>query len=402
MALAIGIDDVRAAAGVLDGQIVRTPTVPAPALGDRLGCGLWLKLENLQVTGSFKARGALIKLTGLPADARANGVIAISAGNHAQGVAYHAGRLGIPATIVMPQSAPFTKIEATERHGARVILHGEGLADCIDQAEALAAREALTPVHPYDDPAIMAGQGTVALEMLADVPDLDALVVPVGGGGLIAGIAVAAKALRPEIEIFGVQSDRYPTFVRGGPHCPGGATLAEGIAVARPGALTGAVIAQLVDHVLQVTDSQVEQALSLLAEIGNVVAEGAGAAGVAGMLAHNAAFAGRRVGAVVCGGNIDNRVLASILTRGLIVDGRLVRLRVQAQDRPGALARIVDRVAAAEGNIVDVAHHRLALETSVKYVDIEFLIETRSRAHGDAIIAALAEIGHVSRPAEAR
>ncbi len=397
MALAIGIDDVRAAAVVLEGEVVRTPTVRAPSLSRRLGCELWLKLENLQVTGSFKARGALYKLASLPAEARANGVIAISAGNHAQGVAYHAGRLGIPATIVMPQSAPFTKIEATERHGARVILHGDGLADCIGFADELAAREALTPVHPYDDPAIMAGQGTVGLEMLADAPDLDTLVVPVGGGGLIAGIAVAAKALRPQIRIVGVQSDRYPTFVRGGPDLPGGATLAEGIAVARPGALTGAVIAELVDEVLQVTDSQVEQAISLLAEVGNVVAEGAGAAGVAAMLAHNAAFAGCNAGAVVCGGNIDNRVLASILTRGLIVDGRLVRLRIQAQDRPGALARIVDRIAAEEGNIVDVAHHRLALETSVKHVDIEFLIETRSRAHGDAIVAALAEIGTVFR-----
>lgn len=390
---AVTVHDIEAAAGRIADATIRTPTVAAPALSTRLGCELRLKLETLQVTGSFKARGALNMLLGLDAAARARGVVAMSAGNHAQGVAYHAGRLGIPATIVMPVGTPFTKIAATEGYGATVDLHGSEIDACRAHAFALAERDGLTFVHPYDDPAIIAGQGSVGLEMLADAPELEVIVVPIGGGGLIAGVAVAAKALKPGISVIGVQSAAYPTLARVPCPFPGGVTLAEGIAVRTPGTLTRPIVEALVDDVLIVEDSAVEQAIAVLAESANVVAEGAGAAGLAGIMAAPGRFAGRTVGIVVCGGNIDNRLLSSVLLRGLITDGRMVGLRVRIEDRPGALAALVGTVGKVGGNIVEVAHRRLHLDVPVKSVEVDLEIETRGPAHAQSVIDALEGIG---------
>ncbi|MEZ5669512.1 MAG: threonine ammonia-lyase [Alphaproteobacteria bacterium] len=390
---AVGVDDIRAAAARIADATIATPTVPAPALSARLGCDLFLKLETLQVTGSFKPRGALNKLLSLPEDARRRGVIAMSAGNHAQGVAYHAGRLGIPATIVMPLGTPFTKIASTEGYGATVDLFGHEIDACRAHARKLADERGLTLIHPYDDPAIIAGQGSVALEMLAAVPDLQALVVPIGGGGLMAGIAIAARAVRPDIALIGVQSAAYPTLARDGRPLPGGTTLAEGIAVRTPGSLTRPVIGALVDDILVVDDSRIEQAIALMAERANVVAEGAGAAGLAAIMAEPERFAGVRVGLVVCGGNIDNRLLSSVLLRSLITDGRMMGLRLRIEDRPGALASLVGTVADVGGNIVEVAHRRLHLDVPVKSVEIDIEIETRGPAHGQKVIDALQRIG---------
>ena len=390
---AVTFAHVEAAAARIRDAVIRTPTVPAPALSARLGCDLRLKLETLQVTGSFKARGALNKLLALPPEARARGVVAMSAGNHAQGVAYHAGRLGIRAVIVMPEGTPFTKIAATESYGAIVELFGREIDACRAHADAIAARHGMTVIHPYDDPAIIAGQGSVGLEMLADAPEIEVVVVPIGGGGLIAGTALAAKALKPEGTVVGVQSAAYPTLARPSGPIPGGTTLAEGIAVRTPGALTRPIVEALVDEVLVVDDRAVEQAIAVLAETVNVVAEGAGAAGLAAVMAAPGRFAGRTVGVVVCGGNIDNRLLSSVLLRGLITDGRMVGLRVRIEDRPGALAALVGAVARVGGNIVEVAHRRLHLDVPVKSVEVDIEIETRGTAHAEAVIGALEEIG---------
>jgi threonine dehydratase len=372
--------------------------VPAPALSDLAGCDIHLKLETLHRTGSFKERGALAKLSTLIDRQRRAGVVAMSAGNHAQGVAYHARRLGIPATIVMPEGTPFIKIDRTEAFGAKVVLKGDSLVAAREAADALAREAGLVLVHPYDDPAVIAGQGTIALELLADRPDLDTIVAPIGGGGLISGIAVATKALNPDIEIIGVQSTLYPSMyrlLRGADPGPpaAAATLAEGIAVKEPGRLTRRIVKALVSDILLVDDVAIENAIETLLERQKLVAEGAGAAGLAAVLGAPERFRGRRVGIVICGGNIDARLLASILMRGLVREGRLVRLRSELPDIPGALSRLSGVVGKHAGNIVEVHHQRLFHDTSVKRAELDVVVETQNRRHVEVLIAALVAAG---------
>jgi threonine dehydratase len=397
-ALPVEIGDIRRAAAAVAGAIAKTPLVPAPALSEAVGGEIWLKLETQHPTGSFKERGALNKLLTLNPNERGAGVVAMSAGNHAQGVAYHARRLGIPATIVMPEGTPFTKIDRTESLGATVVLEGDSLVAARRAADALASDNGLVPVHPYDDPAVIAGQGTIALEMLADRPELDTLIVPIGGGGLISGIAVAAKALRPQIEIVGVQSALYPAMIdalNGKPPDIGaaGATLAEGIAVKEPGQLTQRIVAALVADILLADDTQIEAAIEHLVDREKLVVEGAGAAGVAALLANPERFRGKRVGIVITGGNIDARLLASVLMRGLVREGCLVRLRSELPDVPGALARLSAVIGARGGNIVEVHHQRLFQDASVKRAELDVVIETQNRRHVTAIVAALISAG---------
>lgn len=398
--MTIALDDIRRAAAVLAGELPVTPTVAARRLSEQTGTRLFLKLESLHHTGSFKERGALAKLRSLDEAAARQGVIAMSAGNHAQGVACHATRLGIPATIVMPAQTPFTKVERTEAYGARVLLHGETLSDAEAFAHDIAARDGLTFVHPYDDPLIIAGQGTVALEMLDAVPDLEVLVVPIGGGGLIAGMATAAKALKPRIEVIGVEAGMYPSMkqtLAGEPVACSGATIAEGIAVKAPGRLTREIVRDLVDDIVLVGEECLERAVYTLVTEQKLVVEGAGAAGVAALLDDPARFKGRTVGTVICGGNIDARVLASILMRGLVRQRRVVRLRIGLSDAPGALAKVAQFLGDAGGNIVEVYHQRLFHNVPVKMADIDVVLETRDPDHVDAIIAKLREAGY---PAE--
>jgi threonine dehydratase len=400
MASTVTIDDIRKAEAQLSGVIVETPTVHSRTLSAIAGCDIVLKLENLQYTGSFKDRGALIKLLSLGAAERKAGVIAVSAGNHAQGVAYHAERLGIPATIVMPEGTPFVKVRHTEAFGARVVQRGEGFAEAAAFAAELRVKEGLVLVHPYDDPHIIAGQGTIALEMIDADPALDALVVPIGGGGLIAGIAVAAKAFRPSIEVIGVETELYPSMyqaIRGLPPTSGGQTIAEGIAVKKPGELTKPIVAELVADILLVGESAIERAVQLLLEIEKTVAEGAGAAPLAAVLAHRERFAGKRVGLVVTGGNIDSRLLASVLLRGLIRDGRIVRLRVETRDVPGALGQVARLIGEKGGNIVEIYHQRLFYDVPVKLAEIDVVLETRDARHVEDIIAVLRAAGFPTR-----
>jgi threonine dehydratase len=397
-ALPVVIDDVRHAERALAAAIAKTPLVAAPALSEIAGCEVWLKLETQHPTGSFKERGALNKLLTLNDNERGAGVVAMSAGNHAQGVAYHARRLGIPATIVMPESTPFTKIDRTQSLGATVVLKGDSLVAARRAADALAKVRGLVPVHPYDDKDVIAGQGTIALEMFADKPDLDTLVVPIGGGGLISGIAIAAKALSPAIEIVGVQSALYPSMrdaLAGKTRdtAAAAATLAEGIAVKEPGKLTRRIVAALVADILLVDDGEIERALEHLVDREKLVAEGAGAAGVAALLAHPERFRGQRVGIVITGGNIDARLLASVLMRGLVREGCLVRLRSELPDVPGALSRVAGIVGSHGGNIVEVHHQRLFQDSSVKRAELDLVIETQSRRHVSAIVAALIAAG---------
>jgi threonine dehydratase len=397
-ALPVDLDDVNRAAAAIADAIVKTPLVPAPALSEAAGCEVWLKLETQHPTGSFKERGALNKLLTLNANERGAGVVAMSAGNHAQGVAFHARRLGIPATIVMPEGTPFTKIDRTEALGATVVLEGDSLVAARQAADALARDHGLVLVHPYDDPSVIAGQGTIALEILADKPELDALIVPIGGGGLISGIAVAAKALRPTIEIVGVQSALYPSMVDAlsgkSPNAiPAGATLAEGIAVKEPGQITQRIVAALVGDILLADETRIEAAIEHLIEREKLVAEGAGAAGVAALLANSERFCGKRVGIVITGGNIDSRLLASVLMRGLVREGCLVRLRSELPDVPGALARLSAVIGGRGGNIVEVHHQRLFQDASVKRAELDVVIETQSRRHVAAIVAALIAAG---------
>jgi threonine dehydratase len=390
--MAISLLDVRAAAARLAGAIAHTPCVHSRTLSQLTGAEVFLKFENLQFTASFKERGALNKLLSLGAEERRRGVIAMSAGNHAQAVAYHAARLGIPALIVMPQGSPNTKIRNTRVHGATVVLEGENLFEAGKHARALAARDNLVFVHPYEDPLIIAGQGTVALEMLEAVPDLDILVVPVGGGGLISGMATAAKALQSSIAVYGVETQNYPSMhqrLAGLPVECGGDTIAEGIAVKDVGNLAFAIIRELVEEVFVVKEETIERAVVALIEIEKTVAEGAGAAALAALLEDPARFAGRRVGLPISGGNIDSRVLASVLMRGLVRDARLVRLRVTMPDISGSLARVAALIAEAGGNIVEVQHQRVFGTASVKSTEIEFLIETRDRSHTEALTALL-------------
>jgi threonine dehydratase len=397
MNLPVSIQDIERARDIIAGQVQRTPSVVAPGLSNMLGVDLTLKLENLQRTGSFKDRGAYVKLQSLGEEKRARGVIAMSAGNHAQGVAYHANRLGIPATIVMPAQTPFNKVGRTRQHGAAIELYGRNLAECGDRAQELIAEHGFVLVHPYDDPAIISGQGTVGLEMLEDTPDLDVIVVPIGGGGLISGTAIAAKARRPDIKIIGVEAALYPSMheaINDLPPSSGGETVAEGIAVKKPGELTRQIIAELVDDIILVAESDIERAIHALVEEQSIVAEGAGAAGLAAVIANQDRFAGLRVGVVICGGNIDSRILASVLMRGLVRDHRLVRLRVEINDEPGVLSRVTGLIGNAGGNIVDVIHQRLFQDVPVKQADLDLVVETRNEAHLEEIKAALVTEGY--------
>jgi threonine dehydratase len=398
--LPVTIDDIHAAAAALEGQVARTPTIAAPQLSGLLGCEIFLKLETLQRTGSFKDRGAYNKLRSLGEAERKRGVVAMSAGNHAQGVAYHATRLGIPSTIVMPTFTPFTKVAKTEGYGAKVVLVGQTLDDSMGHARKLVDAEGLTLIHPYDDAHIVAGQGTAGLEMLADVPDLDDIVVPIGGGGLISGIAIAARALRPSVRITGVEAALYASMsdaVAGRTGIYGGATIAEGIAVKSPGVLTRQIIAELVDGIVTVEETVLEHGVHMLLTQQKLVAEGAGAAGIAGILANPERFAGRRVGVVVCGGNIDPRILASILMRGLVRNGQIARLRIEIEDSPGVLSRIAGIIGAIGGNIIETYHQRLFFQIPVKRADIDVVVETRDRAHVEVIIAKLTAEGYPAK-----
>ena len=390
--LPVSLDDVRAAAQRIAGAVERTPFLRSRTLSRLTGAEVWLKFENLQFTASFKERGALNKLLSLPDVERRRGVIAMSAGNHAQGVAYHAARLGLRAVIVMPRGTPNSKIQGTQVHGAEVVLEGDTLADASAHAHELAACEGLTFIHPYDDAFVIAGQGTVALEMLEQHPDLDALLVPVGGGGLIAGMATVAKALKCALRVCGVESKLWCAMhqrLNGRRVEVGGDTIAEGLAVRDVGELPLAIARERVDEVLLVEEETIERAIVDLIEIEKTVAEGAGAAGFAALLEHAGRFAGQRVGIPICGGNIDSRVLSAVLMRGLVRDGRLVRLRVTMPDVSGSLARVAAMIGDAGGNIVEVQHQRVFGTASVRTPEVEFVIETRGRDHTQALIAHL-------------
>ncbi len=388
--------DIEAAAARLQGQVIDTPFLESRTLSQITGCQVFLKFENLQYTASFKERGVCNMLVQLNADERARGVIAMSAGNHAQGVAHHAQRLGLRAVIVMPSFTPGVKVERTRGLGAEVVLHGHTLEASRAHAHELVAQQSLVFVHPYDDEAIMAGQGTVALEMLRVQPDLDTLVVAVGGGGLIAGMATAARAIRPDIEIIGVQTERFPAMFNAikGTHLPQGtSSIAEGIAVGTPGTLTQAIVRDKVNDLVLVDEGDIEQAIVMLLEIEKTLVEGAGAAGLAAVLKHPERFQGKRVGLVLCGGNIDPLLLASIIERGMVRAGRLVRIVVNARDVPGHLARITATVAEAGANIDEVHHQRAFNHLAAQNVAIELVFQTRGREHVAQVVALLHAAG---------
>lgn len=392
----LSLHDIEQAAQRLQGHLLNTPCVESRTLSQLTGAQLYLKFENLQYTASFKERGACNKLAQLSDIERQRGVIAMSAGNHAQGVAYHAQRLGIRAVIVMPRFTPGVKIERTRGFGADIVLHGDTLDESRQHALLLAERDGLVFVHPYDDEAIVAGQGTVGLEMLQTVPELDTLVIAVGGGGLIAGIATAAKALKPGIEIIGVQTTRFPGMVNAikGTHYPQGtSTIADGIAVGTPGTIAQAIIAEKVDDLLLVDEGDIEQAMVMLLEIEKTLVEGAGAAGLAALLKYPARFAGKKVGLVLCGGNIDPLLLAAIIERGMVRAGRLARIRVGARDIPGSLAKITATVADAGANIEEVHHQRAFTMLAAQNVEIELVVQTRGRPHIVQVLAALTAAG---------
>ena len=393
---AVTIDDVRAAARVIEGSVLRTPTVPAPGLSELTGADVVVKHENMQATGAFKERGALNKLASLGAGERTRGVVAMSAGNHAQAVAYHARRLGIPATIVMPVTTPLVKAENTRRHGAEVQLVGETLSESAEHAARIGRERGATFVHPYDDPLVIAGQGTLALEMLEAAPELDTLVVPIGGGGLVSGIAIAAKAVQPGIRIVGVEAAMFPSFrnaTRGEDAPIGGPTLAEGIAVKNVGTLTLPIVRDLVAEIICVEEVFIERAVAAFATRSRTMAEGAGAAGLAAMLARPDLFAGRRVGLVLCGGNIDARLLASVMVRELERDDRIASFRITTGDRPGLLGTIASRLGTLGANILEVSHGRLFLDVPAKGVTVDVTIETRNAEHTSDVLSALAEDG---------
>ena len=393
----VSLQDIEAAARRLQGQVLRTPCVESRTLSDIVGAQVFLKFENLQFTASFKERGACNIMAQLAAaDVPPKGVIAMSAGNHAQGVAYHAQRLGIPATIVMPRFTPGVKIERTRGFGANVVLFGDSLEAARAHAYELAERDGLAFVHPYDDDAIIAGQGTVALEMMEDVPDLDTLVVSVGGGGLLAGMAVVGRARRPGLQIVGVQTARFPSMVnavKGTQHISGTSTIAEGIAVGTPGERTREIIASMVDDLVLVDEGDIEQCVLMLLEIEKTLVEGAGAAGLAALVRHPERFRGRKVGLVLSGGNIDPLLLAAIIERGMVRAGRLARLTVSARDVPGMLARITATVAEAGANIDEVHHQRAFTLLAAQNVDIELVLQTRGREHLASVIDALHHAG---------
>jgi len=388
----IELADIRAAAARLQGQVLNTPCVESRTISQIVGAKVFLKFENLQFTASFKERGACNKLAQLSDEEKRRGVVAMSAGNHAQGVAYHAHRLGLRAVIVMPRFTPGVKVERTRSFGAEIVLHGDTLDESRSHALQLAEREQLTFVHPYDDEAIVAGQGTVGVEMLDAVPDLDTLVVAVGGGGLIAGIAVAAKALKPGIEVIGVQTLRFPTMYNAVKHQAlpqGGSTIAEGIAVGTPGRITQQIIEKHVDDLVLVDEGDIEQAIVMLLEIEKTLVEGAGAAGLAALLKDPKRFHGKKVGLVLGGGNIDPLLLAAIIERGMVRAGRLARIRVSARDVPGSLAKITGIVSEAGANIDEVHHQRAFTMLAAQNVEIELVIQTRGREHIQGVLDAL-------------
>jgi threonine dehydratase len=395
--VSITLSDIEAARRTIGAQVLRTPMLPAPKLSALTGAQVWVKYDNLQVTNSFKERGALNKLATLGADERARGVIAMSAGNHAQAVAYHARRLGIPATIVMPVTTPFVKVAATEAYGATVVLDGEAVSDCQLRAEAIASEQKLAWVHPYDDPYVIAGQGTIALEMLEEVGDLDVLVIPIGGGGLISGNAIAARGIRPSIEIVGVECALYPSMfnaLKGENHPVGGPTLAEGIAVKNVGKITEPIVRALVSDVLLVEEAHLERAVNAFMTLQKTMAEGAGAAGLAALLAQPERFAGRKVGLILCGGNIDPRILASVMVRELERANQIVSFRLTIPDRPGVLGVIATRLGQLGANILGVDHRRLFLDVPAKGAKLDVTMETRDAAHADAVERAFADDGY--------
>lgn len=392
----VALADVEAAARVLEGAVVRSNFDRSRTLSDMLGCEIWLKFENLQFTASFKERGALVRLSALSEDERRRGAVAMSAGNHAQGVAYHASRLGIPATIVMPEATPVVKVENTRRFGASVILEGQTLEEAATFARGYGQKHKLCFIHPYDDPLIIAGQGTLALEMLAQRPELDLLIIPVGGGGLIAGMGAAAKAIKPVIKVIGVEALLYPSMynaLTGAALPSGGNTLAEGIAVEKPGVLPLAHARLFVDDIVLVTEAQIERAVSLLISIEKTVVEGAGAAGLAAILADPPRFRGLAVGLVLCGGNIDMRLLASVLTRELAREGRLSQLTLDIPDQPGQLARVTAVIGEAGANIVEVYHQRVFTDLPAKGTALHLVVETRDRAHLGQVVDELTQSG---------
>ncbi len=390
------IDDVRAAAARIAGTVERTPTRHSATLSEIAGCEVYLKFENLQFTSSFKERGALNKLLSLTPQERKRGVAAMSAGNHAQGVAYHAGRLGIPATIVMPEFTPFIKVKHTKNFGAKVVLEGSSLTDSFQRATRIAQEQGLIFVHPYDDPMIVAGTGTIALEMLEDFPEIDTLAVPIGGGGLISGIAVAAKALKPEIQIYGVQTKAYPSMydvIKGADLPCSGVSMAEGIAVKAPGELTQRIVRELVKDIFLLREDEIEHAVAALLEIEKTVVEGAGAAAFAAVVGNRKPFAGRKVGIVLSGGNIDMRLLSNVILRELTREGRMFFVSIEIDDRPGVLARISTLIGEAGGNILDVSHNRMIMESSAKSAMLGLLIEARDNDHASEIRAHLEGAG---------
>lgn len=395
--MTVTIADIEAARKVIAGAVLRTPMLPAPRLSALTGAEVFVKYENLQVTNSFKDRGALHKLSSLSEAERQRGVVAMSAGNHAQSVAYHAARLGIPATIVMPVTTPHVKVAATRSHGAEVVLHGETVADAQARCEAIMAERGMTLVHPYDDEKVIAGQGTIALEMFEDVPDLDMMVVPIGGGGLISGNAIAAKARNPKIEVIGAEALLYPAVwnaLEHGNRPVGGPTLAEGIAVKNVGKLTLPIIRKLVSDVILVDEAHLERAVNAYLTLQKTMAEGAGAAGLAALLAEPARFKGKRVGLILCGGNIDPRILASIMVRELERETRIVAFRLIIPDQPGVLGIIATRLGQLGANILEVEHRRLLLDVPAKGASLDVTIETRDAAHAREVMDALAADGY--------
>ena len=402
-AMTVTLADIRNAARLLDGQIVRTPCTLSRTLSEIGDARVHVKFENQQFTASFKDRGSLVRMSSLSEEEKTRGVIAMSAGNHAQAVAYHARRLGIPATIVMPEGAPTVKVKNTRRFGARVALSGETIDEAAVAARTIAADENLTFVHPYDDEKVMAGQGTIGLEMLERAPDLDVIVAPIGGGGLIAGIAVAAKAIRPDIEMIGVEAAMFPSMrqaLQGLDAPAGGRTIADGIAVKTPGKLAIPIIGELVSDIVLVTESQLERAVQIYLEIEKTVAEGGGAASLAALLAHPDRFAGKKVGLVLSGGNIDSRILSAVIEHGLVRDGRMVRLRIEIPDAPGTLARIAGVIGDCDANIIDVFHQRAFSSLPVKQADLDVVLETLDRDHIADIVGKLSAAGFEVRQLE--
>ncbi|MDP1026620.1 threonine ammonia-lyase [Sphingomonas sp. KR1UV-12] len=402
-ALPVTIDDVRAAHARIRDAIVRTPTLISRTLSNLTGATVYLKFENLQFTAAYKERGALNTLLQLSEEAKAKGVIAASAGNHAQGLAYHANRLGVPATIVMPRNTPTVKVVQTEGHGADVVLEGDTFDAAYAHARVLEAERGYTFVHPFDDPRVIAGQGTTAIEMFEDVPEIDTLVTPIGGGGLISGMATVARAQGRPIEIVGVEAELFPSMYNriNGTDMPcAGDTLAEGIAVKEPGGITARMVAALVDDILLVGERSLEEAVSLLLQIEKTVVEGAGAAGLAALLAHPGRFAGKTVGVVLCGGNIDTRLLANVLLRDLARSGRLARLRIRLQDQPGALFNVARLFDQERVNIIEVYHQRVFTTLPAKGLITDIECETRDQAHLDRLVTALRAAGYETTQVE--